>query len=68
MTKRATRSIADIEEQIKKLKDQIRRKQDNEAKRIAKIAEQAGLLERDISEEELLKEFSALAERFPEKA
>ncbi len=68
MAKRPARSIADIEDQIRKLKDQIRRKQDNEAKRIAKLAEQAGLLDRDISEEELLKEFMALAQRFPEKA
>lgn len=68
MAKRITRSIAEIEEQIKKLKEQIRRKQDNEARRIAKIAEHAGLLDREISDTELLKEFSALAERFPQKA
>lgn len=67
MVKRSARSIGDIEEQIKKLKEQIRRKQESQAKRFAKIAEQAGLLEREISDEELLREFQALAERFPQK-
>lgn len=64
----AARTVADIEEQIKKLKEQIRKRQERQAMRIGKIAEQAGLTERDVSDAVLLSEFSALAARFPEKA
>ncbi|MBA8862766.1 hypothetical protein FHW19_004517 [Ochrobactrum anthropi] len=62
------RTVADIEKQIKKLKEQIRKRHEREARRVGKIADEAGLLEREISDEDLLKEFSAIAERFPKKA
>ncbi|TCQ73814.1 TraC-like protein [Ochrobactrum sp. BH3] len=64
----ALRPVADIEEQIKKLREQIKKRHEREAKHVAKIAEQSGLLERDISDETLLKEFAAIAARFPKKA
>ncbi|TCQ73042.1 TraC-like protein [Ochrobactrum sp. BH3] len=57
----ALRSVADIEEQIKK-------RHERDAKHVAKIAEQSGLLVRDISDEDLVKEFAAIAARFPQKA
>lgn len=64
----AVRTVADIEEQIKKLKDQIRKRRQREAKRLGKIPERAGLTERDISDAQLLSEFSAIAARCPEKS
>lgn len=62
------RSIADIEVQIKKLKEQIRRRHEREARRVGKIADEAGLLERQITDEELVREFEQIAARFPKKA
>ncbi|PRA78285.1 hypothetical protein CQ054_22375 [Ochrobactrum sp. MYb29] len=64
----ALRSVADIEDQIKKLREQIKKRHEREAKHVAKLAEQSGLLDRQISDEDLVKEFAAIAARFPEKA
>ena len=64
----ALRPVSDIEEQIKKLREQIKKRHEREARHVAKLATQSGLLDRNISEEDLLKEFAAIAARFPEKA
>jgi len=68
MAKRAERSISEIEEHIKKLSEQIKRKKARELQRYGKIADAAGLVACEISDEDLLKEFTAMAGRFPKKA
>lgn len=58
-----TRTVADIEERIKRLKEETKRRQGRE-----KIAGQGGLTRRDVSDARLLSEFSVTAARFPDKS
>src|SRR5215210_770645 len=57
-------TLSDIDEQIEQLKAKRRHMVQQRAERFAKIAAQAGLAEVDISDDEALEAFKAIADRF----
>ena len=57
-------TLSDIDEQIEQLKAKRRNMVQQRAERFAKIAAQAGLAEVDISDDEALEAFKAIADRF----
>ena len=57
-------TLSDIDEQIEQLKAKRRNMVQQRAERFAKIAAQAGLAEVEISDDEALEAFKALADRF----
>ena len=58
---------SDIDAKIRQLKEKREKLLEQRGKRLARIADQAGLLEVQISEEDLLKEFKEIAARFRAK-
>jgi hypothetical protein len=62
MAKRRTRAA--ILEEMDKLKQQLSQVEEQEERRFGKIANKAGLLDLDISDEELLVELTDLRTRF----
>ena len=57
-------TLSDIDEQIEQLKAKRRHMVQQRAERFARIAAQAGLAEVDISDDEALQAFKAIADRF----
>ena len=57
-------TLSDIDEQIEQLKAKRRNMVQQRAERFAKIAAQAGLAEVEISDDEALEAFKAIADRF----
>jgi len=57
-------TLSDIDEQIEQLKAKRRNMVQQRAERFSKIAAQAGLAEVDISDDEALEAFKAIADRF----
>jgi hypothetical protein len=57
-------TLSDIDEQIEQLKAKRRHMVQQRAERFSKIAAQAGLAEVDISDDEALEAFKAIADRF----
>jgi TraC-like protein len=58
---------SDIDAKIRELKEKRERMLDQRGRRYARIADQAGLLEVQISDDDLLKEFKEIAARFRTK-
>ena len=57
-------TLSDLDEQIEQLKAKRRHMVQQRAERFSKIAAQAGLAEVDISDDEALEAFKAIADRF----
>ena len=66
-TSRAKLNVADIEAKIQKLVEKKRALEKKAGDNIAKLASQAGLLDLDLTDEEVLAGFKSLAETFRQK-
>jgi len=58
---------SDIDAKIQALKEKREKMLDQRGRRYARIADQAGLIEVQISDEDLLREFKGIADRFRAK-
>ncbi|MCB5205581.1 TraC family protein [Neorhizobium sp. T786] len=68
MAPRSSKSIADLEAEISKIRDKIKARKEQGVSRIGKLAMEAGLHNLDISDDQFREAFAKLTEQFRKSA